>query len=308
MARLILSRLAQSVVVIFGALLISFLLAALAGNPARLIASSAFGFGPEQVQLVEKQLGYGDPLPVRFAHFMGNAVTGDFGLSYRSRDSALGLVFDALPNTLILVACALLLALAVAVPLAIFSVLRREQPVDRALRSSLVFAQGMPEFWLALVLVLLFSVNLGLLPSLGFDGPSALVLPTIALAIPLVPAFVRLTRGALLDVMSLEFITTVRAKGLPEHEVVIRHGLRNALPSLVTFLALQIGWLIGGTIIVEQVFSWPGMGTLALDAVRNRDLAIIQAIVVVTALVYVLMNLAADVLAALLDPRIRVEH
>jgi ABC-type dipeptide/oligopeptide/nickel transport system permease component len=300
------SRLGQGAVVVFGALVISFLLGALAGDPADVIAGASGLVTPEQKEAIREQLGYGDPLPVRFLQYVGDTLQADLGTSYRSGEPALGVVLTALPNTLLLVSGALLAAAAIAVPLSLWSALRRERLDDRWMRRALVVTQGMPEFWLALMLVLLFSVLLGWLPSIGFDGPSSMILPVAALAAPLVPTLVRLIRAQLLDVMQLEFVVALRAKGFSDLSIAARHGLRNVLPGMLTFLALQAGWLVGGTLVVESVFGWPGLGSLLLDAVQTRDLALVQAGVLVIALAYVVLNLAADLMVLALDPRVRV--
>lgn len=305
LARLTLGRLAQGVVVLLGALLVCFALSAATGDPADALSVGQIGADSEQIEALRDHLGYGDPFLARLGDFFASALRADFGSSYRTGDDALATVLQALPNTLVLVGCALALSLSLAVALALTSVLHRNRAPDRAIRGGLALAQGVPDFWLAVMLVLVFSVTLGWLPSIGFDGPRSLVLPTLALAIPVLPTFVRLMRGSLLDVMKLDFVTSVRAKGLSERDVVLRHGVRNALPPLITFTALQIGWLVGGTIIVESIFAWPGIGNLAVEAVKARDVGVVQAVVAVTALSYVLLNLAADLLVAVADPRIR---
>jgi ABC-type dipeptide/oligopeptide/nickel transport system permease component len=305
-ARYIGARLVQGVVVIFGALVVSFFLGVVAGDPSRLVAGAAGIASPEAVEQIRDHLGYGDPLPIRFLRYVLDTLSFDFGTSYRSGESALGLVMDALPNTLVLAAGALLLGLAVAVPLASWSVLRRERLDDRLMRRSLAVTQGMPDFWLALMLALVFSVSLAWFPTVGFEGPSSLVLPVLALTLPIVPTLVRVIRAELLEVMGHDFVLALRAKGLTEPEIVSRHALWNALPHVVTFVALQAGWLVGGTLVIESIFGWPGLGTLLIDATQTHDLALVQAAVVVIATSYVLLNLAADLAVLAIDPRIRV--
>jgi len=165
---------------------------------------------------------------------------------------------------------------------------------------------ALPDYWIAVLLVLLFSVSLGWLPSVGFTSPRSLLMPSVAIGMPLIPTSVRLLRAALLDVMAQDFVTTLRSKGFGERTIVVRYGLKHAAAPFVTLLAMQVGWLLGGTIIIEVIFAWPGMGSLLQDAVANRDLAVVQAAVVVVATGYVLLNLASDLLIALIDPRIRV--
>jgi peptide/nickel transport system permease protein len=237
---------------------------------------------------------------------MVGAAHGDFGVSIRTGEPAAAAVLTALPNTAVLVASAIALALVVAVPVSILSVLRRESRLDRNTRTALLLLGSLPDFWVGLVLVLVVSVQLGLLPSVGFTGLDSLIVPACSLALPLVPTLVRVLRGALLDVGEREFVTGLRGKGFSEAYVVVHHGLKNAMVPFITLVALQIGSLLGGTLIVEVVFGWPGIGTLLADAVGIRDITLVQATVVIVAVAYVLLNLAADVLVAVIDPRVRI--
>jgi ABC-type dipeptide/oligopeptide/nickel transport system permease component len=301
--RVILTRVGQGVVVVFGAIAISFVLANLSGNPIDLLAG--LNSTPEQRAQLRHEYGYDQPLLTRFVDYVGGVVQGDFGDSVRQPESAFSLVAQALPYTLALVVLAMLVAVAVSLPIAVNSVLRRESRTDKAMRSTVAVMQGLPEFWLAIVFVLIFSVWLGWLPAIGAGSAANYVLPVLAIAIPLVSTMVRLLRGHLFDVMAMEFVTALRAKGLSDREIVMKHALRNTLPVTITFLALQTGWLIGGTVIVETVFAWPGVGNLIVETTTNRDIPVIQAIVIVIAVVYILMNLLADVLAMAIDPRLR---
>lgn len=297
-------RVLQGVVVVLGAVVVSFLVTNLAGNPADVIGGGLLT--PAQRAHIAADLGYDRPVLVRLGEYVTGVLQGHFGSSWRTGQSALDLVVSALPNTLVLIACATVFSLIVAVPLALFSVLRRDSRVDGPLRGSMMLMSSLPDFWIALLLVLLLSVSLGVLPSIGFDGPTSLIMPGLAIGIPLVPTSVRLLRATLLDVMSQDFVTTLRSKGFSERTIVTRFGLKHAAAPFVTLLAMQVGWLLGGTIIVEVVFAWPGLGTLLQDAVANRDIAVLQAAVVVIATGFVLLNLASDVCVALMDPRIRV--
>jgi ABC-type dipeptide/oligopeptide/nickel transport system permease component len=306
MTRYIAIRIGQGVLVVLGAVAISFVLVSLAGDPV-----SALG-GLQITPEVKKQLihmyGYDRPMLEQFVDYLGSVLQGDFGQSFRQPVGALTLVLRALPATIYLVIGSVLVTLLVSIPVALFSVLRRGSVVDRATRNTLVLLQGVPSFWLAVVLVLVFSVQLRWLPSYGDQGLTSYVLPIAALSIPLLSAVVRLLRSQLLDIMGMEFVTALRAKGLSEGDIVTRHALRNAMPPLVTFMALQIGWLFGGTIIVEAVFGWPGIGSLAITASGNADMTVIQALVVVVAAVYVLLNLLADLLVLAIDPRLRAQR
>lgn len=302
--RYVVGRIAQGVLVVIGAVAVSVVLANLAGNPSDVLGSGLLS--PEQRHEIAAQLGYDAPFVERFLSYMGGALHGDLGVSYRTNESAAGIVLTALPYTAALVAGALALSIAVAVPLAIMSVLRRESRLDRFSRRTLMFLGALPDFWVALVLVLIFAVSLNALPSSGAESAASFVLPTIAIALPTIPTFVRLLRGSLLDIARSDFYDALRGKGLSEREIVIRHGLRNASAPFVTLVGLQLGWLLGGTLLVEVVFAWPGIGFTLMDAVSARDIAVIQATVVLTAAGYVVANLIADLVVVYADPRIRV--
>lgn len=300
--RYLASRIGQGLVVLFGAIAISFVLTNVIGQPADVIG------GPfmtaEQRTMLNARLGYDQPILSRFADYLAGVVTGNFGVSYRTNGSAMSMTFNALPYTLILVFSAMLVAGAISLALAIFSVRNQNSLRDRLLRRSIGVLQGLPEFWLALMLMLVFSVHIQIFPSFGFSGISSLVLPTTALALPVIPTLFRLFRGQLLDVLGSEFVEAMRARGLSEQVIVYRHGLRNILGPAVNLIALQSGYLISGSIIVETIFSWPGIGNLAISSVLARDFSVVQAIIIVVAGFYVLLNLAADLIFLLSDPRV----
>lgn len=303
-SRYLLGRLAQGVIVVFGAVTISFVLANVIGNPGDVIAGD--DMDEEQRAALNARFGYDKPLVSRFISYVAGVARADFGISYRTNESALGQVAHVLPNTLVLVGATLILATVIALPLAIFSVQHREGIRDRVLRRTIGVLQGMPEFWLALMLILLLSVNLRLLPSFGFYGVSSLVLPSVALALPMVPTLFRVFRGQLLDVLKNDFVEAMRARGLSEQVILYRHALRNVVGTSTTFVALQFGHLIGGSIIVETIFSWPGLGNLTISAVQARDFVVVQAVIVVVAVFYVSLNLLADLVLLIADPRVRV--
>lgn len=304
MVRYVRARLLQGIVVVAGATIISFLLTNLTGDPADVLGGT---FLPaESRRELARNLGYDEPILERLGDYLVGAAQGDFGDSFRTGRSAAGSVLEALPNTLILVFAAIALSLVLAVPISLFSVLRRESKADRRGRTLMLMAGSLPDFWVALVLVLVFSVQLGIFPSFGFTGIESLVLPACSLALPLVPTFVRVLRGALLDVGERDFVVALRGRGFGDTYIMLRHGMKNSLVPFTTLVALQLGGLLGGTLIVEVVFAWPGIGTLLTNAVAVRDIAVVQATVVIVAVGYVLLNLAADVFVALIDPRIRV--
>lgn len=299
------SRLAQGVVVVLGAVIISFGLTSLIGNPADVLANPQFST-PETARQIKHVLGYDQPVAERFARYLVRVVQGDLGTSYRSGDSAAGLVAAALPYTLMLVGGAMVLATLVAVPAAVLSVLRQGGWCDRIVRRVIIVGQGVPDYWLGLLLTLVFAVELHALPSVGYSGFSSLILPTIAMAVPFTATLMRLVRAQLLDVMGLDFVTTLRSKGQSDLRIVTVHGMRNALPQVVTFLALQTGIIIGSSLVVETAFGWPGMGSLLINAVGARDVAVVQAVIICVGVCFVALNLLADVIVLALDPRIRV--
>jgi ABC-type dipeptide/oligopeptide/nickel transport system permease component len=303
MIRYIAIRVGQGALVVLGALAISFLLVNVAGNPVE--ALGQFTLDREQRRELLHLYGYDRPLLQQFVEYMGSALHGDFGESFHQRVAALTVVGRALAPTIYLVIGALIVTVVVAVPTAVLSVLRRGAWLDRGLRGTFMVLQGVPQFWLGVMLVLVFSIQLRWLPSFGDDGLESYVMPILALSIPFLSSLVRLLRSELLDIMGMEFVTALRAKGLSERDIVIRHALRNAMPSFVTLMALQTSYLFGGTIVVEAVFGWPGLGSLLIGAAQKQDLTVIQALVVVIAAVCVAMSLIADLLVLAIDPRLR---
>jgi ABC-type dipeptide/oligopeptide/nickel transport system permease component len=303
--RYVLTRVLQGIVVILGAALIGFILTNVIGKPGDVFGP--LSTTPEQRDAFNKSLGYNEPLVPRFVDYIVGILHGNFGLSFRTNESAMNTVLAGVPETLLLVVSALTVATLVALLLAIYSVRHREGRLDRLLRQTIGILQGLPDYWLALMLILVFSVWLSAVPSFGLTGPSSLVLPTVALAVPLIPILFRVFRGELLDVLSNDFLEAMRARGLSERTIVYRHGIRNMVGPCVTFVALLLGGMFAGDIIVETIFAWPGIGNLAFSAVQTRDYAVVQAIIIVVATFYVVLNLAADLFVLFTDPRVRSE-
>ena len=305
-ARYVAGRLGQGVLVLFGAVTASFILVHLTGNPATVLAGGQLP--PAQVKALSEQLGYNRPLIDQYLSYLGHAVRGDFGNSFRYGTGAVSTVLTALPNTLILIGISLAAAITISVAVASASVLHQGGWSDRLWRPVMSALQGIPDFWIALILVLILSVKLRWLPSLGFAGPSSLIMPCIALTLPMLASFTRLLRGSLLDFTGSDIALALRARGLTRREIVIHHAMRNAMVTFVSYVALQAGWLVGGTLIVETIFAWPGIGTMLLGAVQSRDLTVIQATVVIIAVAFTLLNLLADLAVIWLDPRIGRER
>src|SRR3989441_4571503 len=252
-----------------------------------------------------QRLGFNDPLPVQYARFVGGAMRGDFGESLRYRRAALGLVLERLPATLLLAGTSLLLTLVVAVPLGVVSAVRRDGVLDHVATISTVLGQATPGFWLGLILIYLFSVQLRWLPTGGMGGVAHLVMPSIVLAAFYSARVARLTRSAVLDVLGEEYILTARAKGLGAGRVIGQHTLRNSAIPIVTLAGLEVGQVLGGAVVTETIFAWPGLGRLTVQALLNRDFPLVMAAVSFTSIVYTLMNLVVDLLYGWLDPRVR---
>jgi peptide/nickel transport system permease protein len=275
------------------------------------------GIGPdvsqEQRDQIASSYGLDQPLPVQYLRWLGNAVTGDFGSSLRTGDSVGGLILDRLPATLELAALATVASLLLAIPAGVLSAVRRNGGLDAVARVAGLVGLSVPNFLLGTLLILFVSLKWPVLPTTGFvpisDGlwPNlkSLVLPTISLGALLAASITRMTRSALLEELGKEYLTVARAKGLTNRAVVLGHALRNALVPVVTVVGIQTGYLLGGTVIVEQLFAIPGIGRLALDAVLARDYPLVQGTTLFIAAVFVLMNLLTDIVYGLVDPRIR---
>jgi peptide/nickel transport system permease protein len=289
---------------LFTSTLLVFVAIRLVGDPAALMIDPVNGTADDYAQM-QAYLGLDKPILVQYGLFVARAVTGDFGRSYQYHESAIDIVLERLPATLQLGLSALTLSLIVAVPLGILSAVRENSTVDYVISGITLMGQAMPNFWLGILLILLFSVQLRWLPTSGTGTPQHLILPMLALAADPISKFTRLTRSTMLEILSKDFIRTARSKGLWERQVLFYHALKNASIDLITVVGVDLGRLFSGVITIEVVFGWPGMGRLMLQAVQSRDFATIQANVVVLALIVVGANLLADLLYFLADPRIR---
>ncbi len=303
MQRYIVSRIGQSILVLLGVLILVFFMLRITGNPAALLLPKEAS--PEQVAAFKAKLGLDRPLPIQFLRFAQSALTGDFGNSLRYRTDALELILERLPATVELASAALLLAILVAVPLGLVGGSNPGSLWDSIARTLGLLGQSIPNFWLALLLIILFAVKLNWLPSFGRDTWQSVVLPAIALGLAPMGQLVRLTRAAVLEIRGTDYVRTAYSKGLPTRLVYVRHILRNAAIPLISVLGIQFGYLLGGSIYIETIFSWPGIGNLVAEAVSVRDFTLVQAIAVFSSLVVILLNLLTDILYALVDPRIR---
>jgi len=309
MIRYALGRVLQMIPVLFLVSIIVFFVIRIKGDPVLMLVPD--WYTQEQIDGVRKAYGFDKPVYVQYLQFVSRAVRGDFGRSFRNRQPAWDLVKAALPRTAQLAFVALLLGVVVSVPLGIVSAVKRNSPLDLLVTTISVGGRALPSFWLGIMLMLLFGVVLRWLPVSGTGAVKGesdlkyLILPAIALATGLVTTLTRLIRSSMLEVLGAEYITMARAKGLSELTLLSRHALRNALIPVVTVLGLNIAWLLGGAVIIEQVFAWPGMGRLMVQAIYARDNAIVQAGLVVSAVIIMIANLSVDLLYPLLDPRIR---
>ena len=304
MKRFIARRLTQGVVLLFMVATIVFFLGRLTGNPVDLMLPED-ATAEDRAALI-KTLGLDGPILDQFAIFVVKAVQGDLGQSIRMKQPATQAFFDRLPNTLVIIPWALLLGMALGIPLGVLAALNRGGLLDRLAGTIAVLGVAMPSFWLGVLLIFVFSVELGWLPSSRMGGPEHYVLPVITLGTFLIAGFMRITRSAMLEVMESEFVKLARIKGLSETTVIWKHCLRNALIPVLTLWGVFVGNLITGAIVTETVFAWPGIGRLTYEAVIYRDYPLLQAVIILKSILILTINLGVDILYAYVDPRIRL--
>jgi peptide/nickel transport system permease protein len=304
MTAYILRRLLQMVPIILGITLIVFILLRVSGDPVTLMLPE--DAPTEQVMQLREALGLDRPLPEQYLILLGNLLRGDFGRSIRyANQPVLPIVLERLPATLELTLGALLVAIIISFPAGIIAAVNRNRWQDYSASSLAILGEAMPNFWLGIMLILVFSVNLGWLPVSGRGGIANIILPSVTLGTALAALLTRLMRSSLLEVLGLDYVRTARAKGLRQRLVLIKHAVRNALLSYVTVLGLQLASLMAGSVVTEQVFAWPGIGLLAIQAINSRDMAVVQAIVIIASLIVMSANLLVDLLYAVIDPRIQ---
>ena len=298
-------RLLFSVFVIFGVTTIVFLvLRLIPGDPATMLLGIDASL--EDVNAARERLGLDRAPIVQYAIYLRDIVRLDFGESYRMGVDAWELVVSRVPATVWLATVALLLSLSIGLPLGVWAGLRPHGISDRLITTFSLTMQSLPSFWVGIMLLLLFAGTWGILPTAGSGSWRHVVLPALSLALPFLALLVRLVRSGILDVAHEDYVQTARSKGLREYVVVIRHTLRNALIPVVTVIGLQFGWLLSGTIVVETVFAWPGLGRLLVTAINNRDYTVVQATVIFVSAVFIVVNLTVDILYGYIDPRARV--
>jgi ABC-type dipeptide/oligopeptide/nickel transport system permease component len=291
--------------VALGVVTLVFAALRLSGDPAATMLPGDASV--EELVALRRQLGLDRPLWLQYVQFLAGALSGDFGTSFRHQQPALPLVLERLPATLELAGAALLLAVALALPLGVLAAVYRGRIVDVVAMAFAVVGQATPYFWMGIMLILIVSVELAWLPTSGRGGLERLILPAITLGTHFAASLARLTRTSMLEVFGQQFVTTARAKGLSEWSVVLGHTLKNAAVPVITLIGLQFGTLLGGAVVTETIFAWPGVGRLAVQSVFVRDYPVVQAGVFVLALTFVAINLLVDLLYGVLDPRIRRE-
>lgn len=306
MTRMVLRRLLIGVFVMWGAASLIFLIVRAApGDPAAML------LGPdanqEQLDQLTTSLGLDRSLFVQYFDYLGHVVRLDFGQSYRLGMPAMDAVLARLPATVDLTLAATAVALVIGLTLGVVAGGRPGGKVDRAVSAATIALQSFPTFWVGIMLILVFALGLRLLPSGSVGTPAHLVLPTVTLSLPFIAIVARVTRSSVAESMGEQYVQTARSKGLTERQVLVGHVLRNSLIPVVTVVGMHVGQLLGGVVIIENVFAWPGMGKLVVDAVGNRDYAVVQAVTLLIAAVVTVLNLLADLLYLRLDPRIRLE-
>ncbi|MGD6831798.1 ABC transporter permease [Sutcliffiella halmapala] len=303
MGKYLVRRLLQIIPVLFIISFIVFCLVFVAGDPVALMLPE--DASQEDIDQLRTSLGLDRPFHIQYFTYMQGLLQGDFGDSFRYNASALPLVLERLPATLELAIAAMVVAIVIAIPLGIWSATKQNSSLDLLATGGAVLGKAMPNFWLGIMLILLFSVTLGWLPVSGRGNFSHLVLPAITLGTGIAAEMTRLIRSSMLEILNQDYIRTAKSKGIHDFFVVNKHALRNSLIPVVTITALQTSTVVGGTLITETIFSWPGLGQLLIQAVNTRDMAIVQASVFVIAFMVILMNLLADLIYKVLDPRIK---
>lgn len=304
MLRYALQRTAQMAIVVFGVVtLVFFILRIASGDPARLMNPP--GQQEELVQLTRERLGTDQPILVQYGQYLLGLARADLGNSFHGGQPVLEEILKAAPNSALLALVTILLSSTIALAVGIAAALQANKLVDRIVLVYVSLALSTPSFWLAIVLVLFFSVRLRWLPAIDMEGPQSFVLPVVTLAVALTPVLIRTVRLSFLETLGEDHVRAARARGIPEHRVILVHGLKVASLPLVTLIGLQLGLILAGSYVVEFVFNWPGIGKLTLDAVASRNFPMIQGGVLVAALAFVIVNFLVDLTYAALDPRIR---
>ena len=307
MSKYILRRILLLIPVLLGVSFLVFTIMSFTpGDPAQLILGE--NAPKEAILQLRQEMGLDDPFLVQYFRFVGRAVVGDFGRSYSTGREVFGEIFSRFPNTMVLAILGVIIAVLIGIPLGIISATKQYSLTDSLGMIGALLGVSMPNFWLGLMLILFFSVNLGWLPSGGFDGWKSLILPALTLGTGSAAIITRMTRSSMLEVIRQDYIRTARAKGVAEKIVINKHALKNALIPVITVVGLQFGGLLGGAVLTESVYSWPGVGRMMVDAIRQKDTPTVLATVVFLATVFSVVNLLVDILYAYVDPRIKSQY
>jgi peptide/nickel transport system permease protein len=324
MWKFIIRRLLQSVVVILGVTLISFVALQIGGDPTFLFVSERAT--EEEIELIRKALGFDQPLHIQYLTYLGNILQGDFGNSLSYRQPAMDIVLGALPATIELTLFSMIFAIGLAIPFGVFAALYRGTPVDGGIMTLAMFGQSIPNFWLGIMMILYFGLYLNwfpisghvplIMPLLQGDVMTALtnipssiyymILPGVAVGFYSLSRNARLVRSSMLEVLGQDYVRTARSKGISERAVVVNHALRNAWLPVVTMVGLEFGFLLGGVVVIETVFSWPGIGRLVFNAINQKDIPVVQASVIVLSVIFIALNLIVDLIYARIDPRVKL--
>ena len=306
MTTFLLKRLLQAVFVILVVTLLVSWAVRLTGDPALMLAQGAGSVTEEDLVMIREGLGLNQPFLLQYWRFISGMVVGDFGRSFLGNTPVSRLIATALPATLWLAFCALAFSLLISIPLGVHAAVRRGSWSDQLIRIVSLVGLSFPNFWLGLMLVLLFAIIWPIFPPSGMSGTTSVVLPALTMGVILSATTIRLVRTSMLEILNAQYIMVVRSKGLKEWVVLYKHALRNCAIPVITFLGLQFGGLVGGIVVVERVFNWPGLGTLAFEAIAGRDYPVLQATVTTLALLIVAANLLVDMAYGLVDPRMRI--
>lgn len=305
MLRFLANRLFIGFLTVFAStILVTLLIHLVPGDPVQILYAQSQGSTPEQIEAVRISLGLDQPIPVQYVQYLGRLLDGNLGHTIRGGQPVLDVIMQRLPNTLALATAAMFVAVVVGLPLGFFAACNQGSLIDTGLMALAIVGLSMPHFWLGLMLLFLFAVNLGWLPVSG-NTPANLILPALTLGLSNAAIFARLTRSSMIDVINQDYVQTAMAKGLPQRVVLRRHVLRAGMVPLVTMMGLQFAFMMGGAIVIENIFSWNGVGRMAVEAIFQRDYPIIQGFILTFTIVVVIVTLFLDTLYAIIDPRIR---
>ncbi|MGF6376241.1 ABC-type dipeptide/oligopeptide/nickel transport system permease component [Clostridiales Family XIII bacterium PM5-7] len=292
-------------VVLFVTVLIFSIMQAMPGNPIDLMVDTRVS--QEKVAEIKAQWGLDKPPVVQYFYWLGNILQGDFGMSISMKQKVSDLIMQRLPYTLMLTGAALAIEYILAIPLGLWAAVKKNKATDKVLTVGTIVLWSMPTFWLGVLLMMIFGIKLSILPISGYSGFASLLLPAFTLALPTLAQIFRLTRSEVLDVMDEKYVTTAYAKGITDKKVLVKHVLRNALIPVTVMFFLSLPWLVGGAVVVENVFAWPGMGQMLWKAISKQDFVVVQGVIFVITILTVVCNIIGDIISGILDPRIRLE-